>query len=139
MIEGMEDKSLIPIVLHTPGHSPGSSCFHFKEENILFSGDTLFRFNIGRTDLMGGSFNSIISSINNRLYQLHDNTLVIPGHGEQTTIGEEKINNLFTNNTTVDTNQNGTIISANEANGHQCLLCERDTLPLSFRIQMSSL
>lgn len=83
-------------VIHTPGHSPGSSCFLVGgEAPVLFSGDTLFRDSIGRTDLWGGSFPTIERSIRERLYRLPDDLAVVPGHGEKTTIGREKRSNPF--------------------------------------------
>ncbi|HEY9871387.1 MAG TPA: MBL fold metallo-hydrolase [Candidatus Obscuribacterales bacterium] len=83
-------------VIHTPGHTPGSLCFWLPEkESVLFAGDTLFRRSIGRTDLWGGSFEQIIDSIAERLFKLDDSTLVIPGHGTETTIWEEKRENPF--------------------------------------------
>ncbi|MBX9686691.1 MAG: MBL fold metallo-hydrolase [Candidatus Obscuribacterales bacterium] len=83
-------------VLFTPGHTPGSSCFSMQEkENILFAGDTLFRGSIGRTDLWGGDFQQIISSIKNRLFSLDDSTEVIPGHGPRTSIWSERRENPF--------------------------------------------
>ncbi len=84
-------------VLHTPGHTPGGISLLLKkpETNILFSGDTLFYQGIGRTDLPGGSSQQIVSSIKNRLFVLADHTQVYPGHGQPTTIGEEKKNNPF--------------------------------------------
>ena len=83
-------------VIHTPGHSPGSSCFLIGGATpILFSGDTLFRDSIGRTDLWGGSFPTIERSIRERLYPLPDDLAVVPGHGERTTIGHEKKHNPF--------------------------------------------
>ena len=80
-------------VIHTPGHSPGSCCF--KVRNNLFSGDTLFRMGIGRTDMWKGSHNQIIRSINDRLFLLDNTVTVYPGHGEITTIGDEKAANPF--------------------------------------------
>ncbi|HKB71455.1 MAG TPA: MBL fold metallo-hydrolase [Thermoanaerobaculia bacterium] len=83
-------------VIHTPGHSPGSVCFLADgDAPVLFSGDTLFRESIGRTDLWGGSFPEIERSIRGRLYALPDALRVIPGHGEETTIGWEKERNPF--------------------------------------------
>jgi len=83
-------------VIHTPGHSPGSVCFLADGDSpVLFSGDTLFRESIGRTDLWGGSFPAIERSIRERLYGLPDSLRVIPGHGEETTIGWEKRRNPF--------------------------------------------
>ena len=83
--------------LHTPGHTPGSCCFYteYFDTPILFSGDTLFERSIGRTDLPGGDMGKIISSIKNRLLTLPDETLVTPGHGDNTRIFEEKKFNPF--------------------------------------------
>ncbi len=83
-------------VLHTPGHTPGSVCFSLPAAApVLFSGDTLFRRGIGRTDLWGGDTDAILKSIRTRLLALPDETRVIPGHGPATTIGEERRENLF--------------------------------------------
>jgi hydroxyacylglutathione hydrolase len=85
-------------VLHTPGHTPGSVCFYveFPEERpLLFAGDTLFAGSIGRTDLWGGSFETIVKSIRGELFALPDETLIIPGHGPDTTIGAEREDNPF--------------------------------------------
>jgi len=81
--------------IHTPGHSPGSCCFMFKEAKLLSSGDTLFQQSIGRTDLWGGDLEQLKSSIREKLYCLPEDTLVIPGHGPTTEISFEKINNSF--------------------------------------------
>jgi hydroxyacylglutathione hydrolase len=78
-----------------PGHSPGSLAFYQKEAGVLFSGDALFRASIGRTDFKGGNYASLHDSIIGRLFVLPDDTVVYPGHGEATTIGFEKENNLF--------------------------------------------
>jgi glyoxylase-like metal-dependent hydrolase (beta-lactamase superfamily II) len=84
------------MVIHTPGHTPGSLCFHAQDEqSLLFSGDTLFHRSIGRTDLWGGSYEQILSSITNRLFTLDDSTSVIPGHGQSTDIWSEKKENPF--------------------------------------------
>ena len=80
-------------VLHTPGHSPGGISLY--GHGILFSGDTLFNYGIGRTDLPGGSYEQIMDSIKNKLIILPDKTVVYPGHGPATTIGEEKRGNPF--------------------------------------------
>lgn len=84
-------------VLFTPGHTPGSSCFYLdmEDKKILFSGDTLFSGGIGRTDLWGGDSEKLIQSIQNRLFTLEDETLVVPGHGEFTKIYREKRTNPF--------------------------------------------
>jgi len=75
-------------VLHTPGHTEGSVCYYNKQENILFSGDTLFRRSRGRTDLLGGNEEELMNSLK-RFLTLPKETVVYPGHGANTTIGEE--------------------------------------------------
>ena len=82
-------------VLHTPGHTQGSICLHFAPLKLLVAGDTLFADSIGRTDLPGGNYEQIIDSIQSRLMALSDETLVIPGHGLNTTIGAERRSNPF--------------------------------------------
>ena len=83
-------------VIHTPGHTPGSASFHFAgDRNILFTGDTLFAHSIGRTDLWGGSQQQIMTSIQRKLMTFDDDTLVIAGHGRETTIGHERRYNPF--------------------------------------------
>src|SRR5262245_48746165 len=83
-------------VLHTPGHTPGSSCFLLEGDTPrLFAGDTLFRRSIGRTDLWGGDSDQILSSIRHRLFSLPPDTPVVCGHGPGTTIGEERKLNPF--------------------------------------------
>lgn len=77
------------LVIHTPGHTKGSVCI--KWENVLFSGDTLFKNGVGRTDLPGGSTKKLEESLKERLFTLPPETVVYPGHGPETTIGEEKI------------------------------------------------
>lgn len=84
------------LVLHTPGHTPGSVCFHIAGgESWLFSGDTLFQGSVGRTDLWGGSMPTLMQSIKARLLPLDDSTQIIPGHGPQSTIWNEKQHNPF--------------------------------------------
>jgi hydroxyacylglutathione hydrolase len=83
------------IAIHTPGHSPGSMSFWFERYKTLVAGDTLFQGSIGRTDLWGGSFDTIKTSIIQRLYTLNDEALVVTGHGPNTRIGIEKVNNNF--------------------------------------------
>lgn len=85
-------------VIHTPGHTQGSSCLWIPAENKLVAGDTLFRDSIGRTDLPGGSTRMIYSSLKTKLMTLPDEAVVIPGHGEQTTLGREKEFNPFLQN-----------------------------------------
>jgi glyoxylase-like metal-dependent hydrolase (beta-lactamase superfamily II) len=82
-------------VLHTPGHTPGSVSLYVPEAGLLFSGDTLFRESIGRTDLPGGDFDQIARSIAERLYTLPAQTRVLPGHMQETTIGHERAHNPF--------------------------------------------
>jgi hydroxyacylglutathione hydrolase len=83
-------------VIHTPGHTPGSLCVLIEapsERPLLLAGDTLFAGSIGRTDLWGGNFDEIVTSIRGPLFSLPDETLVIPGHGPDTTIGLEREDN----------------------------------------------
>lgn len=99
------DDSLKTQVLFTPGHTPGSVCFLMNDPDLqldaksfLFSGDTLFARSIGRTDLWGGDYDQIIASIRERLLVLPPETIVIPGHGPNTTIGQELKHNPFFSN-----------------------------------------
>lgn len=83
---------------HTPGHTPGSATFRITGEHhpdVVFTGDTLFAGTVGRTDLGGGSGNHLLGSIISKLLVLDDDALVLPGHGEQTTIGLERRTNPF--------------------------------------------
>lgn len=82
-------------VLHTPGHTPGSISLYLAAENKLIAGDTLFRGSVGRTDLPGGDSAEIVKSIRAKLYTLPESTIVIPGHGDSTTIAAEKRSNPF--------------------------------------------
>jgi len=82
-------------VIFTPGHSPGSICFFHKETKTLIAGDVLFQESIGRTDLPGGNYDTLIKSIKEKLFVLADDVTVYPGHGPSTTIGEEKRENPF--------------------------------------------
>jgi len=82
-------------VLHTPGHTEGSICLYFAAEQKLIAGDTLFAGSIGRTDLPGGSYTKILDSLHDRVLALPDETVVVPGHGPLTTIGEERESNPF--------------------------------------------
>ena len=82
-------------VLHTPGHSPGSISLYCAAEKALFDGDVLFRQGVGRTDLPGGSWRTLLQAIQGRLFALPDDTVVYPGHGPATTIGWEKRDNPF--------------------------------------------
>lgn len=80
---------------HVPGHSPDSVCFHLERENLLFGGDVLFLDGIGRTDFPGGSTQLLLSGIETKLFALPDVTRVFPGHGDDTTIGRERLENPF--------------------------------------------
>ena len=82
-------------VLHVPGHSRGHVCLYEPERHILFAGDVLFFDSIGRTDLPGGSYDTLLENIHRKLLSLPDDTLVYPGHGPATTIGREKTMNPF--------------------------------------------
>ncbi len=77
-------------VLHTPGHSPGHVCFYEAQQKVVFDGDLLFRRGIGRFDLPGGDWDSLLDSIERVLFALPEEVVVYPGHGPATTIGEEK-------------------------------------------------
>ena len=82
-------------VLFTPGHSPASIAFYCRDNDFIIAGDVLFRGSIGRTDLPGGNFNTLIESIKTKLFPLDDKTTVYSGHGTETTIGWEKKTNPF--------------------------------------------
>jgi glyoxylase-like metal-dependent hydrolase (beta-lactamase superfamily II) len=82
-------------VLFTPGHTPGGCCYYLPYEDVVFSGDTLFYTSVGRTDFKGGSMAQIVNSINEKLMTLPDETTVYPGHGEETTIGTERMYNPY--------------------------------------------
>jgi len=82
-------------VIHTPGHTEGSICLFLPDEKKLIAGDTLFAGSIGRTDLPGGSLDKIMRSLHTRVLALPDETEVTPGHGPQTTIGDERETNPF--------------------------------------------
>ena len=81
-------------VIDTPGHTPGGVCYHFVDDNILFSGDTLFAGSVGRTDMPGGDMTVLMRSLK-ALAELPDDTTVVPGHGPATTIGREKASSPF--------------------------------------------
>ncbi|MBL7684743.1 MAG: MBL fold metallo-hydrolase [Deltaproteobacteria bacterium] len=91
--------SISGTVLHTPGHTPGSCGFYFPklESGLLIPGDTLFAGSVGRTDLWGGDYDLEIQSIKKKYLSLPDETIVIPGHGPNTSIGREKRMNPFLN------------------------------------------
>jgi hydroxyacylglutathione hydrolase len=99
--DNLEDGKLIAItgltgtVIHTPGHTQGSSCLYLPDNALLIAGDTLFAGSVGRTDLPGGNTRTLLQSIHNRLLALPDEVKVVAGHGAATTIGEERENNPF--------------------------------------------
>lgn len=92
---GLELDTLSGACIHTPGHTPGSICFHFAAAELLVAGDTLFFGSVGRTDLPGGDTRQLVDSIRNRLYTLDENTRVVTGHGPATSIGHEMRSNPF--------------------------------------------
>jgi glyoxylase-like metal-dependent hydrolase (beta-lactamase superfamily II) len=93
--EILQVSDIVLEVLYTPGHAPGSICLYSKVNNLLFSGDVLFRNSIGRTDLLGGNFEVLRDAIYEKLFTLPADTDVFPGHGDCTTIAFEKENNPF--------------------------------------------
>lgn len=94
-LEHVTSQGIDAQVIHTPGHTEGSLCLYLPSESLLLAGDTLFAGSVGRTDLPGGHYGKLIQSINERLLSLPSTTLVIPGHGPETTIGEERVSNPF--------------------------------------------
>lgn len=82
-------------VIEAPGHSPGHVCFYCEKQDFLIGGDVLFQRSIGRTDLPGGNYDTLIRSIRTKLFVLPDETVVYSGHGEATTVGGEKLYNPF--------------------------------------------
>jgi glyoxylase-like metal-dependent hydrolase (beta-lactamase superfamily II) len=80
---------------HIPGHSPDSITFYCREEHVLFAGDVLFAGSIGRTDFPGGSMEELVQGIEEKLLPLPDETRVLPGHGPETSIGDERMNNPY--------------------------------------------
>jgi len=83
------------LVIEAPGHSPGHICFYNKTQGFLIGGDVLFNRSIGRTDLPGGNYDELIKNIKEKLLVLPNKTIVYSGHGETTTIGEEKVENPY--------------------------------------------
>ncbi|HMO01931.1 MAG TPA: MBL fold metallo-hydrolase [Oligoflexia bacterium] len=84
-------------VSHAPGHSPGHLAFYCKQENLLISGDLVFAGSVGRTDLPGGDHKQLMDSIKKVVLNLPDDTKILSGHGEQTTVGKERASNPFLN------------------------------------------
>ncbi|MBW2091553.1 MAG: MBL fold metallo-hydrolase [Deltaproteobacteria bacterium] len=82
-------------VLETPGHSPGGISLYLPEAGVVFVGDLLFAGSIGRTDIAGGSFSTLIQAVKDKIFPLPDQTTVLPGHGPMTTVGQEKQFNPF--------------------------------------------
>ena len=97
----LQDNQLVTVgnlslqVLYTPGHAPGHVCFYLAEQGVLFAGDLLFQQSVGRTDLPGGDYDRLMQSIRDRVMRLPDETVVLAGHGPQTSIGQEKRWNPF--------------------------------------------
>jgi len=97
----LDDGKLITVtgltgsILHTPGHTEGSVCLYLPDQTLLLAGDTLFAGSVGRTDLPGGDTQTLIRSIQEKLLSLPDSTKVVPGHGPNTTIGNERESNPF--------------------------------------------
>jgi glyoxylase-like metal-dependent hydrolase (beta-lactamase superfamily II) len=99
----LKDNEVLPMagftvkVIHTPGHTAGGACYYFTELGVLFSGDTLFLESVGRTDLPSGNGRTLVESIRSKLMLLEDQVKVYPGHGNPTTIGYERDNNIYIN------------------------------------------
>jgi len=85
------------VAIHVPGHAAGSLAFYSEKDKVVFTGDALFAGSIGRTDLPGGNYETLINSIRNKLFTLPEETVVFPGHGNETTVGIEKRTNPFFN------------------------------------------
>jgi glyoxylase-like metal-dependent hydrolase (beta-lactamase superfamily II) len=98
----LEDGQVIEVgtlrfqVLHTPGHSPGGLTFYLEEQGVAFDGDVLFQMGVGRTDLPGGEWDTLMRSIQDVLFALPDETVLYSGHGPKTTVGQEKRSNPWT-------------------------------------------
>lgn len=84
-------------IFHVPGHTSGSLCYYFVKDRMVFTGDTLFKQSIGRTDFIYGNHQQLVTGIKQKLFTLPDDTLVYPGHGDCTTVADEKRNNPFLN------------------------------------------
>jgi hydroxyacylglutathione hydrolase len=100
-IEALRDGQVIELaeasleVRHTPGHTPGHCCFYWEAAGTMFTGDQLFAGSIGRTDLPGGSYQQLMDSMRGQVMTLDDDVRVLPGHGPETTIGQERSMNPF--------------------------------------------
>ena len=100
-MEALRDGQIIELaeasleVRHTPGHTPGHCCFYWEAEGTMFTGDQLFAGSIGRTDLPGGSYQQLMDSMREKVMTLRDDVRVLPGHGPETTIGQERSMNPF--------------------------------------------
>jgi hydroxyacylglutathione hydrolase len=93
--ETLSVRGIDTTIVHTPGHTEGSLSVYIPQAGLLLAGDTLFAGSVGRTDLPGGNHNKMLASIRDRLLPLPAETVVVPGHGPDTTIGEEKLSNPF--------------------------------------------
>ena len=82
-------------VLHTPGHTPGGLCYYSPQCRIVLTGDTIFRMSIGRTDLPGGDYRQELESISRKIFSLPQDTVILPGHGPESTVGEEMESNPY--------------------------------------------
>ena len=82
-------------LIHCPGHTKGSSCFYLPRESVLFSGDSIFKNSVGRTDLPGGDHEALVRSLKEKVLSLPPDTKILPGHGPETTVAEERANNPF--------------------------------------------
>ena len=82
-------------IRYTPGHTPGSLALYLPDEHAVLSGDTVFHHSLGRTDLLGGSQNAIINSVIDKIFTLPNDTIIYPGHGQETTVNEEKLYNPY--------------------------------------------
>ncbi len=97
----LQDSEIISIgndeleVRHTPGHTPGHVVYYSKSAGCVFCGDLIFKHSVGRTDLPGGDFHLLKRSIESKIYSMPDSTLLLPGHGPGTTVGEEKLHNPY--------------------------------------------
>jgi hydroxyacylglutathione hydrolase len=92
-------------VIHTPGHTPGGTCLKFGRRMIV--GDTLFQGSVGRTDLPGGSWPDLVGSIRGKLFRLPADTVCYPGHGQETTLGHERLTNPFVSDEAVEEHAEG--------------------------------